>query len=73
MTATRQMLTVDAVKRGVDEVGRLAPDDEAAHVAEDALYGNVLRAIADGICEDARECARVALKAQEIKFARWCA
>lgn len=44
-------------------------DDEHAHNLEDALYLDVLRAIADG-APNAAELARDALRTQEINFSR---
>jgi hypothetical protein len=50
-----------------------ASDDEAAHGMEDALHQDVLRAIADGKCDDPAGCAKAALGTRRIEFARWCA
>ena len=66
------MLTVDDVRRRVEEIRAIAGDDEAAHSDEDSLHELVLRAIADG-APNAAELAAEALKTGEIKFARWCA
>jgi hypothetical protein len=66
-------LTIAHVEEMLRTIRDIAGDDEAAHSKEDDMHQLVLRAIADGKCEDPRECARVALKSQEIDFARWCA
>ena len=55
------------------EVYACQTDDEKAHALEDELHQAVLKAIADGTCEDPRMCAAQALKTLEIPFARWCA
>lgn len=47
-------------------------DDELAHSMEDALWEDVLRAIADG-APNAAELAKAALATKELDFARWCA
>ena len=66
------MLTVDEVRRRVEEIRAIAGDDEAAHSDEDSLRDLVLCAIADG-APNAAELAAEALKTGEIEFARWCA
>jgi hypothetical protein len=48
-------------------------DHESAHAIEDELHQIVLRAIADGSCENPAECARLALTTLEVDTARWCA
>ncbi len=68
-----KMLTIKTIEAEVKRIREMAGDDEATHVTEDDLHQSTLRAIADGKCENPRECARAALKTQEISFARWCA
>lgn len=46
-------------------------DDETAHVREDELRAEVLRAIADDDCDDPAGCARAALKTEALDFSRW--
>lgn len=65
-------LTVARVADRVEGIRAHAADDEFAHSEEDALYQDVLRAIADG-APHAQEMAAVALVARTIKFDRWCA
>lgn len=48
-------------------------DSETAHALEDSLRADVLRAIADGSCFDASECARLAVSTAELDFPRWYA
>lgn len=66
-------MTPKEVRDRVDFIRGIAGDDEAAHVTEDELYADVLRAIAAGRCRKAAELAQEALKTQDIEFARWCA
>lgn len=66
-------MTVDDVKEMVANIAILAGDAEAAHSAEDDLHQDVLRAIANGDCDDPKSCAAEALKTLDIKFERWCA
>lgn len=47
-------------------------DNEAAHQAEDALYLDILRAIADGD-ENPKFLATMAIATQNINFDRWYA
>ncbi len=66
-------LTREDVREWVGRIANQSHDDEAAHTLEDELREHVLRAIADGTCEDPKGCAEEALKSNNIKFERWCA
>lgn len=66
-------MTLDDVAKRVQNIRDARDDDEAAHEMEDKLRADLLTAIANGSCEHPRECARAALAASEIDFARWCA
>ncbi len=69
-------MSPEEVKRRVAEVADLAivaDDDERAHGAEDSLYADLLRAIADGTCADPQRCAQLALETQTFGFSRWSA
>lgn len=50
-----------------------AHDDESAHSLEDHLYFDILKAISEGRCQYPKTCAELAIKSQDIDFARWCA
>lgn len=65
-------MNIETVKARVAEMVAMKADDEQAHSEEDALHQDVLRAIADGRCDDPAACAREALKTTEIDFSRWC-
>jgi hypothetical protein len=67
------MMTLRRVQTLVAHVARMAGDDELAHGAEDNLHHRVLRAIADGKCDDPQACAAAALATLQLDFARWCA
>lgn len=62
--------------RVVEKVAEIAAmsglDDEAAHSLEDALYREVLEAIADGH-PDSAALAAEALRTKGIEFCRWYA
>ncbi len=45
-------------------------DHEQAHSFEDGLFRDVLYAVANGMCEDACECARAACESMTIDFVR---
>lgn len=64
--------TPAAATHAVSRIREAAGDAEKAHALEDALYQDVLRAIADG-AEKPQELAAAALAAFEINFPRWCA
>lgn len=66
-------MTVDDVNAEVERIRAMAGDYETAHGAEDMLHQAVLKAIAQGDCDDPVECARVALTTEEIEFDRLCA
>lgn len=68
-----KILTKQEVIGRVTTIRNTKGDDEHAHGLEDALYRDVLKAIAEGTCEEPVGCARVALATQKIKFARHCA
>jgi hypothetical protein len=62
----------DVVER-VALIRQAQDDDEMAHSMEDALYEDILRAIAAGTAENVAEMAKEALKTKDVAFARWCA
>lgn len=66
----KKMTTVDVAER-VAAIRAAADDPTRAHVLEDQLYADVLAAVANGLCDDATECARAALVTRSIDFARW--
>src|ERR1051326_1491076 len=68
-----EMSTVQDVKSRVAKIRKLRDDSEMAHAAEDALYEELLAAIASGIAEEPAAMARVALETSTIDFERWCA
>lgn len=61
-----------AARVGEIEAAARAGDDEAAHSKRDALFGDVLRAIAAG-APGAVALARESLRVEALAFARWCA
>jgi hypothetical protein len=66
-------LSVDDVKKRVEEIRGFSGDDECAHGAEDSLWEEVLRAISEGECDDPKGCAAAALTTGDIPFSRWYA
>lgn len=65
-------MEIAEVSERIDKIRAEAGDPERAHAAQDALYADVLRAIAEG-AEHPRRLARAALKAAEIDFDHWMA
>ena len=57
----------------VERIRQLADDDESAHAEEDTLHHQVLALIADEKCPDPSRWAELALRTEDIEFARWCA
>jgi hypothetical protein len=72
-TDTVKTMTAATVRERLAKIRQLAVDPEAAHSAEDDLYTDLLRAIANGKCEDPAKCAKLALTSRKLRFDRWCA
>ncbi len=77
-------MTIEEVRDLVATIATVNGDSEVAHSLEDRLYIQVLEHIAMGTGaahqtdrvfhdEEAAQLAREALKASDIRFARWCA
>ena len=66
----RKIKTIEDIKAAVAEIRETKKDCEHAHITEDALYVNTLRAIANGV-DNPVEMATEALKATKIKYLRW--
>jgi hypothetical protein len=66
------MLTSEQVMDYVSQLKNMK-DPEAAHMKEDGIYFEVLKAISEGNCEDPKACAAEALESKKIKFPRWYA
>lgn len=66
-------MTVDDVRKAVEEIRKSINDDEKAHILEDALYQDILESIADGTAENPAEMAKEALKTGTLDFSRWYA
>lgn len=66
-------MNVNTIKARIAEITALvlARDDKVAHGKEDALYQDVLRAIARGSCTDPRACAKLVITTQDLSFGRW--
>ena len=65
-------IAVYDVLRMVGQIAGKRSDPEVAHSMEDALYVEVLQAIAGG-AGNPQELAAAALNAYELEFPRWCA
>ena len=65
-------LTTYEVEKRLKKIRGITWDDEVAHGLEDALYVDVLGAVAAGHA-DAKKLARIALRATRYKFSRWAA
>lgn len=65
-------MTIEQVKERVKHIESISNDDEAAHSNEDALWRDVLSAVAKGH-PDSVKLAKEALKTEKISYARWCA
>ncbi|WP_350303597.1 hypothetical protein [Bacillus pumilus] len=63
-------MTVDDVRKRVEDIRKASFDDEAAHCMESELYSEVLREIAKGV-DNPDKLASEALKTEKIRFSRW--
>ena len=65
-------MTVEEIRERVQQIEEYArrQSNDEAHVDEDDLYLDTLRAIAEG-ASNARELAREALKANRLGYERW--
>lgn len=66
------MITLDQARKRVKAIAAVSHDSEEAHVEEDRLRHDVLRAISKG-SPDAQELASIALTTDAIDFAHWYA
>jgi hypothetical protein len=66
-------MTTAEILRRVQIINEMSSDDEAAHILEDKLHQDVLRAIVNGEAESpVAEMAAAALKTQVLTFKRRC-
>ena len=65
-------MTVGEIRERIQQIGEYASRDsnDEAHVDEDDLYLDTLRAIAEG-ASNARELAREAMRANALEYERW--
>lgn len=66
-------MTVADVTTRAKNIELVAGDFEVAHSDEDDLHHDVLKAIADGNCDNPAALAKEALKTLDIEFPRYCA
>lgn len=66
-------MTAEDVKIRLDRIRGCGKDYEALHSEEDALFVDVLTAIANGKCTDPAGIAKEALQSREIPGKRRCA
>ena len=65
-------MEIEDVRARLETIRRIAELDDAAHIEQDALWVDVLRAIAAGAARPA-ELAAAAVEARDIEFSRWYA
>jgi hypothetical protein len=66
-------VTLKEIQERINHIREISGDDELAHSHEDALYYEVLQAIANSQCADPAAAAKLVITTWEIKFARLCA
>lgn len=67
------ILTHHEIRRRLELITTLQDDCEHAHIEEDLLYTDLLRAIAEGRCDLPVLCARLAMATKNLTFERWYA
>lgn len=66
-------VSLEDIAARVEELRDVTYDPEKAHIWERHLHEDVMRAIAEGRCEDPAAAATAALRPESIAFPRWCA
>ena len=64
--------SVEFVDSLVHALQHCVDDSRVAYGIETHIHAEVLRAIAEGRCENAAECARIAMSTSELPFQRTC-
>lgn len=64
-------MDIEQVKMRLRSIEALKFNDEDAHIEEDRLYLDLLTSIANGKCDDPRNCAAEAIKSKDISFTRY--
>lgn len=70
-----EKLTKEKALKRVENIKKMACDDEAAHSSEDALLRWFVTCVANGSYSKAEaiEVAKIVHSVSEIQFERWCA
>ena len=66
-------MDIKQIEARIAAIYAVQSDDEEAHIMEDELWEDVLRAIANNEVDSPSTAAYLALTTKNIKFARWCA
>lgn len=65
-------MNIKAIEAKIESIKKARKDLEHAHLLEDELWHDVLKAIADG-ADNPQELAAKCLETEAIKFERWYA
>lgn len=66
-------MTPENIEKRVQEIRGCIWDNASAHMMEDLLLYDVLKAIAEGTTENPKECAAMTLTVYAIEYDRWYA
>lgn len=66
-----ETMTPEFVKEYLAFIEEISGDDERAHIMEDNIYFAVIKAIAEGRCENITQCCVEVIKCEDIEFSRW--
>jgi hypothetical protein len=66
-------MTIEDIKKRIENIELLVGDDEAAHSEEDGLRDDFIRWIAETETGELGEKAKLILSTNDIYFHRWCA
>lgn len=64
-------MKIEEVKQRISAIDK--NDDECAHGAEDRLYHDFVRFVAESNIEEFSEIASLILTTEDMDFKRWCA
>jgi len=65
-------MSPEIVKQQIEEIKMQSHDAEVAHSIEDHLYFSIIASISQDLCENPKECCKIALESWDIDFPRWC-
>jgi len=69
-------MTIEDIKKAIEDITKYSDDPERAHVLEDELYTTFIQSLANGeikTIEEAKQMATEIVKVLDLDFPRWYA